>query len=49
MEQDLFNEKGGGFPNYTTRSARGFGCLSCRLFVTGGDANQDDHIVRQGS
>jgi hypothetical protein len=49
MEQDLFDEKGGGFPDYIPGSARGLGCLSCRLFVAGGDANQDEHVVRQGS
>jgi hypothetical protein len=45
MEQDLFNEKGGGFLDYIGGSARGLCCLSYRLFVAGGDANQDEHVL----
>jgi hypothetical protein len=41
MEQDLLNEKGGSFPDYITGSAHRLGRLSCRLFVAGSDANQD--------
>jgi len=49
IEQHLLDKEGSGFLHDATRSIHRLDCSSYRFFISGGDMEQNEHVIGQRS